>query len=121
MVPTPQPCTLPLFDPQAHPQSWNERMADGEFGVLYNGNPIPPPPSPNDIGTLSESGLLGMSDIGVRSPYCVALSSLTAAEDFAAQQTALHPGHCRIYDQPGLANSPLREIHVQQRRRKQKS
>lgn len=48
MVPTPQPRTLPLFDPRAYPQSWNERMAEGEFAVLNAGNPIPLPPSPND-------------------------------------------------------------------------
>jgi hypothetical protein len=50
MVPTPQPRTLPLFDPHSHPQGWNERMADGEFAVLYAGDPVPSSPSPNDIG-----------------------------------------------------------------------
>lgn len=59
MVPPPQPRTLPLFDPHSQPQSWNERMADGEFAVLYVGDPIPPPPSPNDIGVPSEQGSLG--------------------------------------------------------------
>ena len=122
MVPTPQPRTLPLFDPHSQPQSWNERMADGEFAVLYTGNPIPPPPSPNDIGVLGEQGSLGKNDIGPSGephslgrsdtrPYCVVFSSLAAAGDFAAQQVALSPRlRCRIYDHHGLANPPLREL-----------
>lgn len=97
MVPTPQPRTLPLFDPDSHPQSWNERMVDGEFAVLYTGNPIPPPPSPNDTPP------------GV--PYCVVFSNRHDAENFTAQQVALYPRlRCRIYDHHGLANSPLREF-----------
>jgi hypothetical protein len=97
MVPTPQPRTVPLFDPRSHPQSWNERMANGEFAVLYGGNPIPPPPSPDDAPG--------------NQPYCVLFPSLASAEDFAAQQVALHPSlRCRIYDHDGLANPPLREL-----------
>ena len=109
MVPTPQPRTLPLFDPHSQPQSWNERMADGEFAVLYTGNAIPPPPSPNDIGVPGEPRSLGRNDIGA--PYCVVFLSLAAAEDFAAQQVARSSSlRCRIYDHHGLANPPLREL-----------
>ena len=111
MVPTPQPRTLPLFDPHSQPQSWNERMADGEFAVLYTGNPIPLPPSPNDIGVPGEPGSLGRNDIGAGTPYCVVFSSFAAAEDFAERQVALYPRlRCRIYDHHGLANHPLREL-----------
>jgi len=111
MVPTPQPRTLPLFDPHSQPQSWNERMVDGEFAVLYTGNPIPPPPSPNDIGLSSEPDSLGRSAAPANQPYCVLFPSLIAAEEFAAQQVALHPRlRCRVYDHHGLANPPLREL-----------
>jgi hypothetical protein len=111
MVPTPQPRTLPLFDPHSQPQSWNERMADGEFAVLYTGNPIPLPPSPNDIGARSETGSAGWNNTSAGIPYCVVFSSLAAAGDFAAQQVALSPRlRCRIYDHHGLANPPLREL-----------
>lgn len=102
MVPTPQPRTLPLFDPRSHPQSWNERMAVGEFAVLYSGDPIPPAPSPNDLignGTLPGA------------PYCVLFPSLTAAGSFAAAQVALYPRlRCRIYDHHGFANAPISEL-----------
>jgi hypothetical protein len=85
MVPTPQPRTLPLFDPHSLPQSWNERMADGEFAVVYSGNPIPQPLSPNDSHSSK--------------PYCVVFPSLATVEDFAAQQVALYPRlRCCIYD-----------------------
>jgi hypothetical protein len=111
MEPTPQPRTLPLFDPHSHPQSWNERMVDGEFAVLYAGNPIPPAPSPNDIGVPGEQGLLGRSDLRAGTPYCVVFSNRRDAEDFAAQQVALYPRlRCRIYDHHGLANPALREF-----------
>ena len=69
MVPTPQPRTLPLFDPHSLPQSWNERMADGEFAVLYAGTPIPPPPSPNDIRICGKQGLPEPGDIGAGTPF----------------------------------------------------
>jgi hypothetical protein len=97
MVPTPQPRTLPLFDPHSLPQSWNERMADGEFAVLYSGNPIPQPLSLNDSHSSK--------------PYCVVFPALATAEDFAAQQVALYPGlRCCIYDHHGFANPLLREL-----------
>jgi hypothetical protein len=70
MVPTSQPRTLPLFDPHAQPASWNERMVDGEFAVLYSGESIPPSPSPTDAPAGT--------------PHCVIFPSLAAAEDFAA-------------------------------------
>ncbi len=54
MVPTPQPRTLPLFDPHSMRESGNERTADGEFAVLYTGDPIHLSPSPNDIGVAGE-------------------------------------------------------------------
>lgn len=102
MVPSPQPRTLPLFDPHSYPQSWNERMADGEFAVLYAGNPIPPPPSPDDIGS---------NCVPAGTPYCLLFPLLNDAENFAAQQVRLCPHlRCRIYDHHGLANPPLREF-----------
>lgn len=111
MVPTPQPRTLPLFDPDTRPQSWNERMVDGEFAVLYSGNPIPLPPSPNDIEVPNEQASVERSDTPQYIPYCVVFPSLATAEAFVTQQVALCPRlRCRIYDRHGLANPPLREL-----------
>ena len=86
-----QPRTVPLFDPEAQPASWNERMSPGEYAVHY---------SNFDIGT-QHSG-----------PTCTVLSSLPEAEAYARQQVLLKPSlRCRIYDHQGLIGAPIKEIH----------
>jgi hypothetical protein len=89
--------TLLLFDPNAQPQCWNERMTPTEYAVLYSGTqPLPSNP-PN--GTPASG------------PYCTVFSTLAEAEEHAAQQIALIPTlRCRIYDHQGLAVQPIREI-----------
>jgi hypothetical protein len=89
--------TLLLFDPNAQPQSWNERMTSTEYAVLYSG--IQPVPSDHRDDT-PKSG-----------PVCTVFSTLAEAEEHAAQQVALIPTlRCRIYDHQGLAVQPIREI-----------
>jgi hypothetical protein len=89
--------TLLLFDPNAQPQSWNERMTSTEFAVLYSA--IQPAPS-DHRDSPSISG-----------PYCTVFTTLAEAEEHAAQQVALRPTlRCRIYDHRGLAIQPIREI-----------
>jgi len=93
-APTLQPRTLLLFDPTIQPQSWNERMADGEFAVLYSGASVSTPPG-----------------IAPGQPFCSIFPSLAAAEFHATQQVAHHPTlRCRIYDHNGLGRSPIREL-----------
>jgi hypothetical protein len=89
--------TLLLFDPDARPQCWNERMATGEYAVLYSGiRPIPP-------GTHAVE------------PSCTVFSSLVEAEVHANQQVAHVPTlRCRIYDPQGLGVQPIREIRGSQ-------
>jgi hypothetical protein len=91
------PRTLLLFDPDAQPQCWSERMAAGEYAVLYSSNPP----------GLS-SHLDGVSNAG---PFCTVFSTLDEAVNHATHQVALFPTlRCRIYDQQGLGREPLREI-----------
>jgi hypothetical protein len=93
--------TLLLFDPNAQPQCWNERMASTEYAVLYSG--IQPAPSRHRDGPP------------VSGPYCTVFSTLAEAEEHAAQQVALIPTlRCRIYDHQGLAVQPIREIRGNQ-------
>jgi hypothetical protein len=93
----PQPRTLLLFDPQAQPHSWNERMTPTEYAVLYSGaQPVPPNPQ-NPTPTDPR--------------YCTIFSTLAQAEEYATQQVAFIPTlRCRIYDHQGLAVQPIREI-----------
>jgi hypothetical protein len=93
----PQSRTLLLFDPNAQPQSWNERMTPTEYAVLYSA--IQPLPSDHHDGKPASG------------PYCTVFSTLTEAEEHATHQIALIPTlRCRIYDHRGLANQPIREI-----------
>ena len=92
--------TLLLFDPNAQPQCWNERMTSTEYAVLYSGQPIP---SHNLDGTPATG------------PTCTVFSTLAEAEEHATQQVALIPTlRCRIYDHQGLAVQPVREIRGSQ-------
>lgn len=85
-----QPRTLPLLDLKAQPQSWNERMAPGEYAVLYSGLPEKTP---------------------LDSKSCTIFNSLGEAEAYAREQVARYPGlRCRIYDPQGLGSQPVREI-----------
>jgi hypothetical protein len=84
--------TLPLFDPNAQPQCWNERMTPSEYAVLYSGTQ--PIPSDHQNGSPTSG------------PYCTVFSTLAEAEEYATQQVALIPTlRCRIY-----AVQPIREI-----------
>jgi hypothetical protein len=97
----PQSRTLLLFDPNAQPQSWNERMTSTEYAVLYSGSQ--PLPSGHHDGKPASR------------PYCTVFTTLAEAEEYAAQQVALIPTlRCRIYDHRGLAIQPIREIRGSQ-------
>ena len=88
--------TLLLFDPTAQPQCWNERMAPGEYAVLYSS---------------LQPNISGHHD----GPFCTVFNSLPEAEEHAAQQIALVPTlRCRIYDHHGLGGNPTREIRGSQ-------
>ena len=87
--------TLPLFDPHARPQSWNERMVPGEYATLYSSLQVG-----SDPNRPIEDG-----------PFCTVFSSLAEAEEDARRQVALLPTlACRIYDHHGLGRQPIREI-----------
>jgi hypothetical protein len=91
--------TIPLFDPNAHPQSWNERMAPGEYAVLYSLNQ-PSALNQRTPGSPTHQG-----------PVCTIFPTLPKAEQHAAQQVALQPTlRCRIYDHQGLGIQPVREF-----------
>jgi hypothetical protein len=93
--------TLLLFDPNAQPQCWNERMTSSEYAALYSG--ILPVPSDHQDGTP------------ISGPYCTVFSTLAEAEEYATRQVALIPTlRCRIYDHRGLAVQPVREIRGSQ-------
>jgi len=90
--PMSQPRTLPLFDPDAHPQSWSERMVPGEYAV--HGSSLEP-----------QEGI----PEGV--PYCTVFGALAETEQYATQQAARIPTlRCRIYDHHGLGRELVREI-----------
>jgi hypothetical protein len=79
--------SVPLFDPAAHPPSWNERMQPGEFAVLFS-----------------------QSDGEVDANTCAILPSLPDAEAYARDLVSRHPRlRCRIYDHHGLVGAPVRE------------
>ena len=87
---------VPLFDPTAQPQSWNERMGVGEYAVLLSGVGIP----------LAESAAVAQGQA-----YAAIFASLEQAEACARVMTEAHAGlQCRIYDHEGLAKAPVREI-----------
>jgi hypothetical protein len=89
--------TLLLFDPNAQPQCWNERMTSTEYAVLYSA--IQPTPSNHQDSPSTNA------------PYCTVFSTLAEAEEHATQQVALIPTlRCRIYDHQGLAVQPIHEI-----------
>jgi hypothetical protein len=81
---------LPLFDPKATPQNWNERMSPGEFAVLFsNLQPLDLP----------------------KSPVAVIFPTLSEAEDYATAQTEALPAlRCSVYDDNGLGREPIRVI-----------
>ena len=92
-----EPRVLLLFDPEARPQNWNERMGPGEYAVLYSGG------QPRVAGHEGEGG--------GEAPACTVFGSLVEAEAHAAAKVAEEPTlRCRIYDQHGLAGQPVREI-----------
>lgn len=93
----PPPRTLLLFDPDAQPQSWNERLTSVEYAILYAGG---------------QPGYTGDANSGPPSaPFCTVFSTLAEAEEYANQQVSLIPSlRCRIYDHHGLAGRPIREI-----------
>jgi hypothetical protein len=93
-----EPRTLPLFDPTATPQSWNERMVPGEYAILYaNLQPqlLEQPPGSHPV----------------TGPICVVFDSLPAAEAYAERQVAQFPRlRCNIYDHNGMGHDPIRQI-----------
>lgn len=89
---------LLLFDLNAQPQSWNERMAPGEYAVLFSGAQ---PVVSGDIEDLAAG----------REPACVVFTSLAGAEEYCARCIETDPTQrCRIYDHEGLAHAPVREL-----------
>jgi hypothetical protein len=105
------PRTLLLFDPDRQPQCWNERMAAGEYAVLYSGSP-PARSTPSNGAPSSGPGAPG-SGPGAPGggPFCTVFSTLDEAVDHATQQVALLPMlRCRIYDHHGLGREPVQEI-----------
>jgi len=90
------PRTMLLFDPDVQPQCWNERMAPGEYAVLYSSNQLA-----SSVPHANTGG----------DPFCTVFSALSEAEQHAIQQVTLLPTlRCRIYDHHGLGSQPIREI-----------
>lgn len=80
--------TLPLYDPNTQPSSWNERMVPGEYAVHYSS-----------------------SDADGPGPVCTVFSRLSEAKDFAASHIRLRPNQrCRIYDHTGFIGAPILEL-----------
>ena len=72
-------------------------MAEGEYAVLYSGT------QPQVVRREDKSG--------GGAPACTVFGSLAEAEAHAAARVAEEPTlRCRIYDQRGLAEQPVREI-----------
>jgi hypothetical protein len=95
------PRTMLLFDPDAQPQCWNERMSPDEYAVLYSSNQL----------ASSALTLPAPQGSATGGPFCTVFSTLAEAEQHASQQVALLPTlRCRIYDHHGLGRQPLREI-----------
>jgi hypothetical protein len=87
-----QPRTVLLFDPRVVPHSWNERMAPGEYAVLYSSHES----SPENV-----SG----------APYCTVFATLAEAEVYANQEVERSDTlRCRIYGAGGLGDAPVREV-----------
>jgi hypothetical protein len=85
--------TLLLFDPNATPQGWNERMVAGEYAVLYS-------------AYSSE-----MVQTEGRGPFCTVFGDLAAAKAHANSMCAASPElRCRIYDEHGLGNQAVAEV-----------
>lgn len=83
------PRVIPLFDGKASPQSWNERMADGEYAVLF----------------ANEQPWSFDKSLG---PACTVFASLREAENYARVQTAHQTNmRCSIYDHHGLGQPPI--------------
>jgi type I site-specific restriction endonuclease len=74
--------TILLFDPHSHPQSWNERMAAGEFAVLYSAQWL----DTDDTSAKPQSG-----------PVCDLFSNLPEAEEYACHQVALQPHYAAVF------------------------
>lgn len=92
-----KPPTLLLFEPDVQPQSWNERMAPGEYAVLY---------SHHEAAAATDPEVAAKG-----APFCTVHGSLADAEEYAARQVAAIPSlRCRIYDNQGLGAAPVREI-----------
>jgi len=89
---------LLLFDPNAQPQSWNERMVPGEYAVLFSrAQPLPS----SQIEYLASG----------EEPACAVFSSLVEAEEYSARCIERDPTQrCRIYDHDGLGKAPVREL-----------
>jgi hypothetical protein len=96
LAPMAQVRKLLLFDPDAQPSCWNERMVPGEYAVLYSSYQLVLPDDSEDL----PSG-----------PFCTVFSTLAEAEEYAAQKVRDYPSlRCRIYDDQGLGRQPIREI-----------
>jgi hypothetical protein len=89
--------TLLLFDPDAQPQCWNERMAPGEYAVLYSSTDLAPPGE--------------QKSVPMGGPFCTVFGSLSEADEHAREQVRLLPTlRCRIYNHEGLGREPVLEI-----------
>jgi hypothetical protein len=81
---------LPLYDPNAQPPTWSERMAPGEFAVL--------------------TSMLRQGNTAT-GPTCAVFTSLEDAESYAKQEVAAHTDmRCMIYDHDGLGKDATAEI-----------
>ncbi len=87
-----QPRTVLLFDPNVVPHSWNERMAPGEYAVLYSRHEASP-------------------DNASGAPYCNVFTTLAEAKEFANSEVKRSSTLlCRIYGTAGLGGPPLLEV-----------
>lgn len=78
--------TLPLFDPKAHPPTWNERMVPGEFAVHASNR-----------------------------ASCVVFPSFAEAEDYVHDRLRLNPTlRLRVFTHAGFIGEPMLDLRGSQ-------
>jgi hypothetical protein len=89
--------TVPVFDAQSVPQSWNSRMQAGEAAVMLA-----------DARTGSPVRLDGSAVMDVNAADVFLFANAVVAEAWSRAQVQRLPElRCRIYDHHGLADQPL--------------
>jgi hypothetical protein len=89
--------TVPIFEDNAHPPVWSDRMMAGDFAVLCE-----------DARTGAAKQRDNTLAPTAGSHICTIFDSRQAAEDFARERVSVYPGmRCVVFDHEGRAKPPL--------------